>query len=117
MMLSGQKMKSDQHVYCDGQDSAPMELTRCVHCGSVVEQYTIACETCLKHEYLSAGQSVEVEFPDGWQSGWTIDALIADSHKDCSGRSFKHRYNVRHTDGREIREIHPFCARAAHVPQ
>jgi hypothetical protein len=70
-------------------------------------------QTSSADKYLKAGARVEVEFPKGWESGWLIEARVADLHKDNEGRSFKHRYNVRHADGRELREIHPLCARVA----
>lgn len=63
-------------------------------------------------KYMKIGQAVSVEFPNGWQDGWTITGRVADTHRDMEGRQFRYRYNVHHSDGREILEIHPLCARA-----
>ena len=63
-------------------------------------------------KYLRTGQHVEVEFPDGWHNGWKITGRVIDTCHDMQGRQFKYRYNLRHRDGRVIREIHPECARA-----
>jgi hypothetical protein len=52
---------------------------------------------------------VAVEFPDGWEHGWTVEAITSALFTDIHGKIQEHQVNLSHPDGRKVRGAHPNC--------